>query len=426
MAVIDPDTAFWSLVAKEKLADALSDGALLKAYGKKKAQFAEEMDHLRFGLTPSAVYFNPTERCNMDCTYCYIPDTMRRDGKHMTEKKLLSALGILKTYFRETLPKDATPQIIFHGAEPLLNRDAVFAGIDAYRDDFRFGIQTNATLLDDKAVEFLTSRRVSVGLSLDAPSAAIADRTRKNWQGKGIFREVVSAMERLKCYDGWSVICTVTAANLQHLTRLVDFFHEKEVPHLPDEHPALHPFRRRGPSSPAMRRRPSISWRPSTAPTSCTSRRGADCPWATSPTSCLPSSPRQREGSCATYRPAAAAGASSPWPPNGDMFPCSEFIGLDHFRAGDLFKGRYFLRSQQPGLQSGDGPERREHRALPALRHPSFLRIALSGRGLRDERRDGQDGGPSASSTRSRCGMRSASSQTGRWTRTCGTAGTRA
>ena len=188
MAMIDPDTAFWSLIQRENLADVLSEGALIKAYAKKSKQFAKEMDSLRFGLKPSAVYFNPTERCNMNCTYCYIPEKMRRSGEHMTEKNLLKALDILKQYFRKTLPNGSTPQIIFHGAEPLLNRDAVFAGIEEYEDDFLFGIQTNATLLDDAAIKFLTSHRVSIGISLDAPTARIADRTRKNWDGQGIIQ----------------------------------------------------------------------------------------------------------------------------------------------------------------------------------------------------------------------------------------------
>jgi hypothetical protein len=50
----------------------------------------------------------------------------------MPEKRLLDALDRLKRYFKKTLPAGALPQIVFHGAEPLLNRDAVFAGIDAF------------------------------------------------------------------------------------------------------------------------------------------------------------------------------------------------------------------------------------------------------------------------------------------------------
>jgi uncharacterized protein len=64
--------------------------------------------------------------------------------------------------------------------------------------DFLFGIQTNATLLNDTTLDFLTSRNVSIGVSLDAPTALIADCTRKSWEGQDIFKQVITAMERQK------------------------------------------------------------------------------------------------------------------------------------------------------------------------------------------------------------------------------------
>ena len=155
---------------------------------------------------------------------------MRRDGSNMSEESLLDALSRLKNYFSQTLPEGAIPQIVFHGAEPLLNRDAVFAGIEQYKNDFRFGLQTNATVLDDEAVEFLISREVSIGISLDAPTAAIADRTRKNWEGQGAYKKAIEAMERLKGYPNWSVICTITSENMRYLTRLVEFFMNERFP----------------------------------------------------------------------------------------------------------------------------------------------------------------------------------------------------
>ncbi len=148
----------------------------------------------------------------------------------MSRAQITEALAILKRHFRKTVPKGSLPQIIFHGAEPLLNREAVFAGIEQFGDDFRFGVQTNATLLDDSAIAFLREHEVSIGISLDAPTAAIADRTRANWEGRGVYRQVVEAMGRLKDYPAWSVICTVSKENLRHLTKLVDFLHQHEVP----------------------------------------------------------------------------------------------------------------------------------------------------------------------------------------------------
>ena len=226
MALIDPDTAFWSLVRKDRVGETLSGGPfdlaqgrpegtrmggkLLADYRRKADAFAAEMQKLRFGLKPSAVYFNPTERCNLDCRYCYIPSEMRRHGEHMSRERLMEAMARLDSYFAATLPKTMRPQIVFHGAEPMLNREAVFAAIEAYRERFLFGIQTNATLLDEEAVTFLTDRGVSLGLSLDAANPAVAQRTRRTWDGKGVFDTVVKAMRRLRGYENWSVICTVT------------------------------------------------------------------------------------------------------------------------------------------------------------------------------------------------------------------------
>ena len=336
-ALIEPDTAFWSLVRRESLAGGPREGALLKAYVKKAEQFATEMKALRFGLKPSAVYFNPTERCNMNCTYCYIPEKMRRHGEHMSEKKLLAALGVLKKYFRKTLPKGVTPQIIFHGAEPLLNREAVFAGIEAYEKDFLFGVQTNATLLDDAAVEFLTGHHVSIGLSLDAPDAKIADRTRKNWEGKGIFKDVVAAMERLKGYESWSVICTVTGANLRHLSKLVDFFHGKEVPMclmnilrctLPES-------RILKPGDAAAAKHFLAALDRSYELYEQTGRRLPVGNFANILLAII--APAARRLMC-DISPCGGGRCFFALAPNGDLFPCSEFIGLDRFQSGNLFE----------------------------------------------------------------------------------------
>jgi len=336
MAVIDPDTAFWSLVKREKLADALS-GDLPEAYARKTKQFTREMNDLRFGLTPSAVYFNPTERCNMNCTYCYIPEKMRRGGEHMPEEKLLAALDLLKQYFRSTLPKSSMPQIIFHGAEPLLNRDAVFAGIEEYGKDFLFGIQTNATLLDDAAVDFLTSRNVSIGISLDAPTAKIADRTRKNWDGQGTFKQVIAAMKRLNGYEGWSIICTVTSANLQHLTRLVDFFHGHKVPTclMNIIRCTLPPSRSIKPDDADAARHFLAALDRTYELYRETGRRLTVGNFANILLAIV--APSARRLMC-DISPCGGGRCFFALAPNGDMFPCSEFIGIDRFRGGNIFK----------------------------------------------------------------------------------------
>ncbi len=228
-ALTDPDTAFWALVDKNRVGEGL-DPATLAAYHQKADGFRQELHALRFGLKPSGVYLNPTERCNLDCTYCYLPDTQRSGGKHMPVGTLLTSLGKLRDYFRSVMPEGRKPRAIFHGAEPLMNQAAVFAAIDVFGDDFVFGLQTNGTLLDDAALDFLTSRNVSIGLSLDGPVAGITDATRRTWGGKSVHDKVLRAMEKLRGYGSWSVITTCTTENLPYLTRMVELFHAHEVP----------------------------------------------------------------------------------------------------------------------------------------------------------------------------------------------------
>ncbi|NQT85604.1 peptide-modifying radical SAM enzyme CbpB [bacterium] len=337
MGLVDADSAFWSLVRREDIADHLTDSDLLRAYGKKRDAFLAEMDMLRFGLTPSAVYFNPTARCNLNCTYCYIPEKMRQSGPQMSTRRLLDALERLKVYFAKTIGDGRLPQIVFHGSEPLLNKKALFAGIEQYGDDFRFGVQTNATLLDDEAVEFLTSRGVGIGVSLDGHAASVANTTRKSWSGDGAYRQVLEAIERLRGYEGFNVICTVTTKNVRHLTKIVDFFHGLEVPAC-----MLNIVRCTLPGSREVRPSDAVAAKHFIAALERvhdlyqeTGRRLIVANFANVLLAILAPTARRLMcdiSPCGGGRCFFAVGA------NGDMFPCSEFVGIREFKGGNLFK----------------------------------------------------------------------------------------
>lgn len=337
MALIEPDTAFWSLVRKDLLAETLADSSFRAAVAKKNASFAKEMQTLRFGLKPSAVYFNPTERCNLNCLYCYIPDKVRKNGKDMPRDKMFEALERLKRYFKTTMPKTRLPQVVFHGAEPMLNREALFAAIDRYGDSFRFGVQTNATLLDDFAIAFLTERGVGIGLSLDAPVPSVANRTRRSWNGDGVFDAVESAMRKLKGYAGFNVICTVTTENLKHLVDLVDFFHNREVPAcmlnivrctLPGARPIKPDDGLAAKSYLAALDRTHNLFK-------STGRKLVVANFANVLVSIL--APTARRLMC-DISPCGGGRCFFALAPDGGLYPCSEFIGLPEFRGGNLFK----------------------------------------------------------------------------------------
>jgi len=229
VALINADTAFWVLSPRAEALDYLLGGELPKSYLEKEARLAADLETVRFKLLPSAVYFNPTERCNLDCGYCYLPREARRGGQDMDPARLLEALGKLKDFFVSTLPEGARPQLVFHGAEPLLAKDAVFQGIEKYGDYFRFGVQTNTMFLDKDAIDFLKAHGAGIGISIDGPTAEVADRTRHTWGGGGVFPQTVKVLDELVGYPGLNIITTVTQENVRVLPELVEFFHARGV-----------------------------------------------------------------------------------------------------------------------------------------------------------------------------------------------------
>ncbi|OIR10068.1 anaerobic sulfatase-maturating enzyme [mine drainage metagenome] len=337
IAVVEPETAFWGVVRKDRLTETLAGGELLDTYFAKAEAFRREMDLLRFHLKPSAVYFNPTERCNLNCSYCYIPESMRRNGQHMDKATVLEALDRLHTYFRGHMPEERLPQVIFHGAEPLLTREAIFAGIEAYGDRFRFGVQTNATLLDDAAVAFLTARGVGIGLSLDGPVADISDRTRRRWNGGGVFDHVVRAIDRLDGYPGYNVICTMTTQNLPHLSEMVDFLHDRRVPAcMLNVTRCTLPGARDGRGDDGAVAAAYIAALEQTHRLYReTGRKLVVANFANILIAIL--APTARRLMC-DISPCGGGRSFFALAPNGDLFPCSEFIGLPAFNGGNLFR----------------------------------------------------------------------------------------
>ncbi|MDP3791989.1 MAG: peptide-modifying radical SAM enzyme CbpB [Candidatus Omnitrophota bacterium] len=335
--LVSADTAFWALVRKDKLSAALENSSVLNGYRKKAKAFYAEMNTLRFGLNPSAVYFNPTDKCNLNCSYCYIPADLRKSGSNMPVQKILKALGILKDYFKSTLLKGQMPQIIFHGAEPLLNKEAVFTAIDKFKKDFRFGVQTNGTLLDAETTEFLTSRGISIGLSLDGHVDGVADRLRRDWSGKGVSQKVLQAIDRLKGYHNYSVICTVTKENMPYQAKIVEFFHGLEVPTcmLNPVRCTLPGGRRQKPSDEESAKFYLKALDRAYELYQQTGRKLVIANFANILISIL--APTARRLMC-DISPCGGGRCFFAISSRGDMFPCSEFIGIKKFMGGNIFR----------------------------------------------------------------------------------------
>lgn len=219
---IDADNVFWGIMDNP-----LVPQEILSLYTKVKDRLNSELNDFRFSAELSAIYIDPTDRCNANCPYCYIPQSLRRNGRSMNRKKLIFILRKVAEYFRRQKRKAV---IVFHASEPLLVKEIIFEAIEKFNKQFKFGLQTNATLLENEDVEFLKRNRVGVGISLDASLPSINNRLRKAWQGDGNFKKAVRAIEMFDGYEGLNVITTITKFNLTNLPDMVKFLHRKKVP----------------------------------------------------------------------------------------------------------------------------------------------------------------------------------------------------
>ncbi|HXH02640.1 MAG TPA: peptide-modifying radical SAM enzyme CbpB, partial [Candidatus Competibacteraceae bacterium] len=170
-----------------------------------------------------------------------------------------------------------------------------------------------------------------------APVAEIADRTRRKWNGAGVFTAVTAAMRRLRGYQGWSVICTMTRENLDYLVAMVEFFHAHEVPTC-----MLNVARCTLPGGRLVRaddtelaRRYCQALDRSYELFLASGRKLVVANFANILISIV--APSARRLMC-DISPCGGGRSFFALAANGDLFPCSEFIGLPTFNGGNLFR----------------------------------------------------------------------------------------
>lgn len=225
--LLDADNVFWAINGNQADGSSVIGGNALSLYEKVRNNLDTQMRDFRFSANLTALYIDPTDKCNANCPYCYIPSRIRKKGRSMTKKELFFILQKAGVYFRRHKRKAV---IVFHAAEPLLVKDIIFAAIVKYNKEFNFGLQTNASLLEKEDVQFLKKFEVGVGISLDYYSPKVNNRLRLLDNNGGNFRAAVRAIEWFNGYEGLNVITTITKLNLAGLAKTVKFLHGKKVP----------------------------------------------------------------------------------------------------------------------------------------------------------------------------------------------------
>jgi uncharacterized protein len=172
----------------------------------------------------------PTPFCNLDCSYCYLPD--RQNTKKITFDVLEKAFAWV---FSSGLVRQPFT-LLWHAGEPMVLPAPFYeqaTQLLEHCNDSGFEVtqsfQTNATLLDEAWCDFITRRNVHVGVSVDGP-AYLHDQRRRTRSGAGTLDRVRSGMKLLQTHEiAFDVITVLTADSLLYPDELFDFYVENGV-----------------------------------------------------------------------------------------------------------------------------------------------------------------------------------------------------
>jgi uncharacterized protein len=230
-------------------------------------------------------------------------------------------------------------EVDFFGGEPLMAMDTVKATVDYARSieekagkNFRFTITTNGVLLNDENIDYINREMSNVVLSLDG-RPEVNDRLRKTVGGKGSYDIIMPKFQKLVAGRGtkdYYLRGTFTHYNL-------DF--AEDVMHMADQ--GFH----------------SVSVEPVVGEESCDyALKPEDLPAVLEQYEILAQKLRDRkdvnffhfnvdlaQGPCVIKR-LRGCGAGCEYvaiTPEGDIYPCHQFVGNSEYRMGSLYDGTF-------------------------------------------------------------------------------------
>ena len=146
-----------------------------------------------------ALCLHVAHTCNLNCSYCFASQ-----GNYHGERAIMS-LEVGKRALDFLIENSGTRhnlEVDFFGGEPLLNLDmikklvAYARGLEKiHNKNFRFTLTTNGVLVDDDLIDFCNKEMSNVVLSLDGRKE-VHDRYRVDYSGKGSWDKIVPKFQR--------------------------------------------------------------------------------------------------------------------------------------------------------------------------------------------------------------------------------------
>lgn len=284
-----------------------------------------------------ALCLHVSHDCNLRCEYCFASS-----GDYNSGRKLMSREVALQAvdYLVQNSKGRHNIEIDFFGGEPLMNFDVVKETVEYGRKvekatgkHFYFTITTNGTLLDEEKINYINENMDNVVISIDGRKE-IHDAVRHDCAGNGSYEKIMPLAQKLVAgRNGKSYFIRGTFTK-----RNKDF--SKDVIHLADMG-----FK-------------EISVEPVVGSGSDLYFKDSDIPDILNEYENLASQYIERlsdnrkfrfyhfninvyNGPC-LYKRITACGAGHEYfavSPDGDLYPCHQFVGHDDFIVGNVFEG---------------------------------------------------------------------------------------
>jgi uncharacterized protein len=172
----------------------------------------------------------PTPFCNIDCSYCYLPDR---------NSKAVVARDTLATLFAQVFASGWVQEclsVVWHAGEPMVLPIGFYC--DAFRMidrlkpadlPVRHSFQTNGTLINEAWCEFLAEEQINLGVSIDGPKR-LHDRNRLTRSGRGTFDKTIAGIRLLRRHDvPFHVISVLSTESLAAPREMFDFYVEEGI-----------------------------------------------------------------------------------------------------------------------------------------------------------------------------------------------------
>jgi len=165
------------------------------------------------------LHLNINETCNLRCIHCGVIDGSSKT-EWIKKDKVFEIINELSEI------KEAA--LAISGGEPLLHKDCLeILGYASKR--LKTSLSTNATLIDEKTAQSLSSLDIDLQISLDGPDAALNDRIR----GQDAFKRTLNGIRLLQRYGAKnriSLFVTVMQQNIDSIPGIIKFAEVLEIP----------------------------------------------------------------------------------------------------------------------------------------------------------------------------------------------------